>query len=119
MNDLYAAELEEATRRAEEEAARAALPVPLPSPSEMPEEFAKSTLLALRAQQEILSMELVESDGNYRAKLQAKASVAAQQINAQLKADEQRLKGEIARVSFYADIKRALAEYRNRSKDGD
>jgi hypothetical protein len=54
----------------------------------MSEDFAQSTRLALRTQQEILQMPLADTDPNFRAKLAAKASVASHQINAQLKADE-------------------------------
>jgi hypothetical protein len=65
----------------------------------MPEEFAKSTALALRAQQAILEMPLDEDDPHFKAKLAAKASTTSQQITAQLRADENRLKGQLATVS--------------------
>lgn len=89
-------------------------PEPLPDASAMPEEFAKSTILALRAQQEILAMALDENDPNYRAKLSAKASVSSQQISAQLKADEQRLRGQLAVTSYYQELKKALEDFRAR-----
>jgi hypothetical protein len=93
----------------------AALPVPVDSLT-MPEEFARSTVLALRAQQEILAMPLDEGDPFYRAKLMAKASLASAQINAQLKADETALKSRIAVVSYYDEIKHALEDARERLK---
>jgi len=89
--------------------------VPAPPPpdvSAMPEEFAKSTILALRAQQEILEMSLDENDPHFRAKLSAKASVSSGQINAQLKADEQRLRGQLAVTSYYEELKKALEDFR-------
>jgi septal ring factor EnvC (AmiA/AmiB activator) len=70
----------------------------------MPEEFAKSTLLALKAQQEILQMPLEECDPHFKAKLAAKASTASQQITAQLRADEERLRGQIAAISYYDEL---------------
>jgi hypothetical protein len=85
--------------------------VPLPSAETMPEEFAYSTMLALRTQQEILEMTLNPNDEHYEAELRAKSAMAAAQINAQLKADEQRLKRQIAAVSYYAELKAALAAF--------
>jgi hypothetical protein len=90
-------------------------PAPMPDVSAMPEEFAKSTILALRAQQEILEMPLDENDPHFRAKLSAKASVSSGQINAQLKADEQKLRGQLAVTSYYDELKKALLEFRARS----
>jgi hypothetical protein len=78
----------------------------------MPEEFAKSTALALRAQQAILEMPLDEDDPHFKAKLAAKASTASQQITAQLRADENRLKGQLATVSYYDELKVAIAQYK-------
>jgi hypothetical protein len=95
--------------------ALAALPVPA-DPLAMPEEFARSTMLALRAQQEILALELDEEDPHYKAKLMAKASVASQQITAQLKSDETALKSRIAAVSYYDEIKAALDQVRLRQR---
>lgn len=83
-------------------------------PATMPEEFAHSTLLALRAQQEILTLLLDEDDIHYRVKLMAKASVASAQISAQLKSDETALKSRIAAVSYYQEIKDALEACRAR-----
>jgi hypothetical protein len=71
------------------------------------------TRLALRTQQEILQMPLSNTDPNYRAKLMAKASVANQQINAQLKADENQLKASRGSgQDFYDELKAALEDYR-------
>ncbi len=86
--------------------------VPLPDPSTMPEEFSKSTMLALRTQQEILEMELDPNDEHYEAELRAKTAMAGTQINAQLKSDEQRLKRQIAQVSYYQELRKALEEFR-------
>jgi hypothetical protein len=47
-------------------------------------------------------MPLEETDPNFRAKLAAKASVASQQINAQLKADENQLKA--SRLIFHTAL---------------
>jgi hypothetical protein len=81
-------------------------------PASLPEEFAKSTLLALQAQQDILSLELYEQDPMYRAKLTAKSQLAASQILAQLRLDENRLKTREVVVDFYEQLKEALDEYR-------
>lgn len=89
------------------------LPAPV-NPRTMPEEFARSTYLALRAQQEILDLPLDEDDPLYRAKLMAKASVASAQISAQLKSDETALKSRIAAVSYYDEIRHALEDARAR-----
>ena len=90
---------------------------PLPSPETMPEEFSRSTMLALRTQQEILEMKLDPDDAHYEAELRAKTAMAGAQINAQLKADEQRLKRQIASISYYAELKAALEAFRaNRRK---
>jgi hypothetical protein len=79
----------------------------------MSEDFAQSTRLALRTQQEILQMPLSDTDSNFRAKLAAKASVASQQINAQLKADENQLKASRGNgQDFYGELKAALEDYR-------
>lgn len=91
----------------------AKLPQPV-DPLTMPEEFARSTILALRAQQEILDMPLYEDDLFFRAKLMAKASLASAQINAQLKSDETALKARITGVSYYDEIKLALENARQR-----
>lgn len=85
---------------------------PLPDPSTMPEEFSRSTMLALRTQQEILEMSLNPEDEHYEAELRAKTAMAGTQINAQLKSDEQKLKRQIASVSYYAELKRALEDFR-------
>ena len=92
----------------------ARLPVPLPDPATMPEEFSRSTMLALRTQQEILELQLNPADEHYEAELRAKTAMAGTQINAQLKSDEQRLKRQIAQVSFYDELRRALEEFRAR-----
>lgn len=85
-------------------------------PHSMPEEFAHSTMLALRAQQEILQLELYEDDPHYKAKLMAKASVAAQQISAQLRSDENALKSREVAISYYTEIKEALEKARERQR---
>jgi hypothetical protein len=78
----------------------------------MSEDFAQSTRLALRTQQEILQMPLADTDPNFRAKLAAKASVASHQINAQLKADENQLKASRNNEeNFYDELKAALEDY--------
>jgi hypothetical protein len=82
------------------------------TPEQQREAFARNTGLALHAQAEILGMEIAPDDPHYRAKLQAKASVASQQITAALKADENRLKTFELERSFYKEIKEALAAYR-------
>jgi hypothetical protein len=64
----------------------------------MPEEFAKSTLL--------------ECDPHFKAKLAAKASTASQQITAQLRADEERLRVQIAAISYYDELKAAIAQHK-------
>ncbi len=92
----------------------ARLPVPLPDPATMPEEFSRSTMLALRTQQEILELQLNPDDEHYEAELRAKTAMAGTQINAQLKADEQKLKRQIAQVSFYTELRKALEEFRDR-----
>ncbi len=98
----------------------ARLPVPLPDAATMPEEFTKSTMLALRTQQEILEMELDPSAPDYQAVLRAKSALASAQINAQLKADEQKIKRQIAQVSFYTELRKALEEFRDRrTTNGD
>src|SRR5215510_1357410 len=78
--------------------------IPAPDPSLMPEEFAKASALALRAVQEILAMPIEKDDEHFRAKLGAKAAVASQQITAQLKADDQRVKAKATelKLSYYA-----------------
>ena len=81
------------------------MPLPLADPATMPEEFSRSTMLALRAQQEILDKQLDPNDENYGAELRAKSMLAAAQINAQLKADEQRLKRQVVQLSFYKELK--------------
>ncbi len=86
--------------------------VPLAPVETMPEEFSRSTMLALRTQQEILEMKLDPDDQHYEAELRAKTAMAGAQINAQLKSDEQRLKRQIAQVSFYDELRRALEEFR-------
>jgi hypothetical protein len=79
----------------------------------MSEDFAQSTRLALRTQQEILQMPLADTDPNFRAKLAAKASVASQQVNAQLKADENQLKaGRNNEENFYDELSARLESYR-------
>ena len=99
--------------REEAETLPAVVPhVPLPDPSTMPEEFSRSTMLALRTQQEILEMKLDPSDEHYEAELRAKTAMAGTQINAQLKSDEQRLKRQIASISYYAELKAALEAFR-------
>jgi len=110
--ELYADEIAEAQ----------SLPVIIPpyAPSSMPEEFAKTTSLALRAAQDILAMKIDEQDPNFRAKLSAKAAVASQQITAQLKADDQRLKAtHTAEGSFYAELRQALEAYQAERMDKD
>ena len=87
---------------------------PLPDPSTMPEEFSRSTMLALRTQQEILEMSLDPNDEHYEAELRAKTTMAGTQINAQLKSDEQKLKRQIASISYYAELKKALEDFRAR-----
>ena len=103
---------EEYIREAEETLPAVIPHVPLPDPSTMPEEFSRSTMLALRTQQEILEMELDHSDEHYEAELRAKTAMAGTQINAQLKSDEQRLKRQIASISYYAELKKALEDFR-------
>ena len=68
-------------------------------------------MLALRAQQLILEMQLDPMDAHYEAELRAKAQLASAQINAQLKADEQKLKRAIAEVSYYKELKAALEAF--------
>ena len=92
--------------------------VPIASSETMPEEFSRSTMLALRVQQEILEMTLDPSDDHYEAELRAKTAMASAQINAQLKADEQRLKRQIASVSYYSELRAALQAFHERNKDG-
>ena len=91
----------------------AGLPAPLPlaDPATMPEEFSRSTMLALRAQQEILDKILDPADENYGAELRAKSMLAAAQINAQLKADEQKLKRQVVQLSFYKELNDKLAAF--------
>jgi septal ring factor EnvC (AmiA/AmiB activator) len=86
--------------------------VPLAPVETMPEEFSRSTMLALRTQQEILEMKLDPDDEHYEAELRAKTAMAGTQINAQLKSDEQRLKRQIASISYYAELKKALEDFR-------
>jgi len=78
----------------------------------MPERFAHNTMLALAAQQEIFGLPLHDDDPHFKAKLAAKAQLATAQITAQSRADKTRLKGEIAAVSYYDEIKAALEKYR-------
>jgi hypothetical protein len=104
--ELYAKELEEAARRKSV--------VGPPPASSMPEEFSNSTMLALKAQQDILTMELDDEDPHFKAKLAAKASVSSQQISAQLKADDQRLKAHSIEVSYYDELSKALREYQEK-----
>ena len=86
----------------------------------MPERFAHNTMLALAAQQEILGLPLHDDDPHFKAKLAAKAQLATAQITAQSRADKTRLKGEIAAVSYYDEIKAALEKYRrDHSRDDD
>jgi hypothetical protein len=87
-------------------------------PKTMPEQFARSTMLALAAQQEILSLPLDENDPHYRVKLSAKATVASAQITAQLKSDETRLKSTTAVISYYDEIKEAIEAYRKKMREG-
>src|SRR5215471_19291619 len=99
-----------------EEIAEAQTPAIVSSPplSSMPEEFSRATLLALKAAQEILALPLDDKDDNLRAKIGAKASLAAQQISAQLKADDQRLKAvrSAEEGDFYAELRKALEDHR-------
>ena len=104
----YADELEEDSPPLVETAA--GLPVPADAAA-MPEEFSRSTMLALKAQQHILEMRLDPMDDHYEAELRAKAQLASAQINAQLKADEQKLKRAIAEVSYYKELKAALEAF--------
>src|SRR5208337_1033043 len=87
----------------------AGLPAPLPlaDPATMPEEFSRSTMLALRAQQEILDKILDPADENYGAELRAKSMLAA----AQIKADEQKLKRQVVQLSFYKELNDKLAAF--------
>jgi hypothetical protein len=55
-------------------------------------------------------MPLDEDDPHFKAKLAAKASTASQQITAQLRADENRLKGQLATVSYYDELKAAIVQ---------
>ena len=99
--------------REEAETLPAAVPhVPLPPVETMPEEFSRSTMLALRTQQEILEMKLDPLAEHYEAELRAKTAMAGTQINAQLKSDEQRLKRQIASISYYAELKKAFDDFR-------
>ena len=87
-------------------------PVVPADPLCMPERFAHNTMLALAAQQEILSLPLHDDDPHFKAKLAAKAQLATAQITAQSRADKTRLKGEIAAVSYFDELKAALEKYR-------
>lgn len=77
-------------------------------PVSMPEEFARSTMLALRVQQAILAMELNERDPHYRAKLAAQTAIASAQITAQLKADETKLRSQGMANDYSEEIKLAI-----------
>jgi hypothetical protein len=94
--------IEEAWQWAEANKHRYTVPKTLEQQREV---FARNTGLALHAQAEILGMEIAPDDPHYRAKLQAKASVASQQITAALKADENRLKTFELERSFYMVLK--------------
>ena len=48
--------------------------------------------------------ELREDDPNFRTKRMAQASVASAQVGAQLKADQNRIKGTGVTVSYYAEF---------------
>ena len=49
---------------------------------------------------------------HFKAKLAAKASTASQQITAQLKSDENKLRGHIAEANYYLELKAAIAQYK-------
>lgn len=117
--DLFRDDIEVA--RAVKEAREAPRPlpaiVPLPDSAEMPQEFARSTMLALRTQQDILAMPMPdEDDPHYKAKLAAKAAVSSAQVSAQLRCDETAVKMQIAATSIYDEIKQAIKEYRDKER---
>jgi hypothetical protein len=103
--------IEEAFKWAEahSQSGRAVVPI---TPDEQREGFAHNTGLAIAAYRQILSLELDESDPLYKAKLQAKATAASQQLIAALRADENKLKAAVVERDFYNELRNALAEYR-------
>ena len=84
--------------------------VPL-TPKQQREAFDRNTGLALEAHRQVLELELDERDPFYRAKLQAKATVASQQLVAALRADENKLKAVEIGVNYYKELKTALDAY--------
>jgi len=84
--------------------------IPL-TPAQQQEAFNRNTGLALEAHRQVLELELDERDPFYRAKLQAKAQVANQQMVAALKADENKLKAVEIGVNYYAELRSALDAY--------
>lgn len=93
------------------------VPIAAIDPNDNPEQFAISTALSLREQQRILNIPLDIDHPLFGKILTAKASVINAQISAQLKADETRLKGQVAAVSYFQEIKDKLAAARLRSND--
>jgi hypothetical protein len=91
--------------------------VPL-TPEQQREAFDRNTGLALEAHRQVLELNLDERDPYYRAKLQAKATVAYQQMVAALKADEQKLKAVEIGVNYYAELRAALDAYYARRQPG-
>ena len=85
--------------------------VPL-TPEQQREAFSRNTGLALEAHRQILALELNESDPLYKAKLQAKATAASQQLIAALRADENKLKAAVIEKDYYSELRNALDAYR-------
>ncbi len=82
------------------------------NPAEMPVEFQKATMSAVAKVQEILAIPLDPDAPQYGNVLRAQATVAGGQVNAQLKADSNRIKGAEVKVSYYTELRAALDAYK-------
>jgi hypothetical protein len=89
-------------------------PREVPHDAPLPERFTYSTDLALDAQQAILKKfnDLDQEIPVYRATLQAVTTLASGQIQAQLKADETKMKAAVAGVDYYEKLKQALLDFK-------
>jgi hypothetical protein len=84
----------------------------LPDPSQLPAEFARATMMAVKRVQTILAENIPDDDENFGVRYRAQAAVASAQTGHQLRSDETALKARAINANYYHELKQALEDFR-------